>query len=149
MLRCLFDDRPIIRSCRTAASGYRSIFLAIACVAAITLTSCHRAGDAAAKISVQQEITPLPAKAGPAILLLTLTGADSNPITHASVTVEADMTHPGMSPVFGDAKEVEPGRYQARLNFTMAGDWVVLTHIKLANGEMVERQMDVRGVLPN
>ena len=131
-----------------AASGYGWIFLIFACLAAVTLTSCHRAGDTA-EISVQQEITPLPAKAGPAILLLTLTGADAKPITHASITLEANMTHPGMSPVFGDAKEVEPGRYQARLNFTMGGDWVVLTHIKLANGETVERQMDVRGVLPN
>jgi YtkA-like len=138
----------LIQGRRRVASGY-GIFLTLACLAAISLTSCHRAGDAAPTLSVQQNVAPQPAKVGPAVLSITLTGADTKPITHASVTVEADMTHPGMSPVFGDVKEIAPGRYQARLNFTMGGDWVVLTHIKLANGQTVERQMDVRGVSPN
>jgi hypothetical protein len=31
----------------------------------------------------------------------------------------------------------------------MGGDWVLLFHIKLANGKEIERQMDVRGVSPN
>ncbi len=119
------------------------------CLCLFCLTSCHRAADAAPELSVRQEITPQPAKAGPVVLSLQLSGAHAEPVTKATITVEADMTHPGMSPVFGDAKEIEPGRYQANLDFTMGGDWVILTHIKLANGEKVERQMDVHGVLPN
>jgi len=56
------------------------------------------------------------------------------------------MSHPGMRPEFGAAKESSSGSYQARLNFTMAGDWVILAHIVLRDGQRVERQMEVKGV---
>ncbi len=59
------------------------------------------------------------------------------------------MSHAGMSPVFTHAKETEPGRYQAILDLTMAGDWIILTHITLAGGQKLERQLDVKGVRAN
>ena len=67
----------------------------------------------------------------------------------AHIAMEADMTHAGMAPVFGEAKETGPGRYQAPLTFEMAGDWVILLHVTLSDGEKLERQFDVRGVQPN
>jgi len=54
-----------------------------------------------------------------------------------------------MVPVFGEAKEIEPGRYQAHLTFDMAGDWAVLLHVMLPGGQKLERQIDVRDVRPN
>jgi hypothetical protein len=63
--------------------------------------------------------------------------------------VEADMSHPGMSPVFAEAKETAPGSYRTTVDFNMGGDWVVLLHIKLADGRKIERQVDVKGVQPN
>jgi hypothetical protein len=51
-----------------------------------------------------------------------------------------------MSPGFSEAKEVEPGRYQAPLNFTMAGDWVIIAHVALPDGHKLERQIEVNGV---
>jgi len=36
-------------------------------------------------------------------------------LENARVTVESDMPHAGMSPVFGECKEVENGRCQARI----------------------------------
>jgi len=59
------------------------------------------------------------------------------------------MSHPGMAPVFGEAREIEPGRYQAHLTFPMAGDWVILLHIVLPDGQKLERQIDLKGVRPN
>ena len=53
------------------------------------------------------------------------------------------MSHAGMSPVFDDAREIEPGRYQAHLRFEMAGDWVILLHVTLPGGQKLERQIDV------
>jgi len=73
----------------------------------------------------------------------------SHPVAGAQVAVEADMSHAGMSPVFGDAREIEPGRYQAHLRFEMAGDWVILLHVTLPGGQKLERQIDVQGVQPN
>jgi YtkA-like len=63
--------------------------------------------------------------------------------------VEVDMSHPGMSPVFAEATETAPGSYRANIDFSMGGDWVVLLHIKLADGRKIERQVDVRGVRSN
>ena len=62
---------------------------------------------------------------------------------------EADMSHPGMTPVFGEAQEVAPGRYQGSLEFAMAGDWVVLIHVTLRDGRTVEREVSVPGVTTN
>jgi len=59
------------------------------------------------------------------------------------------MTHAGMSPVLGEAQEFAPGEYQAHLTFGMAGDWVVLLHAVLPDGEKLERQFDVRNVRPH
>lgn len=83
------------------------------------------------------------------MVTLNLSDASSKPITGAHIAIEADMSHPGMSPRFGEAKESQPGRYQAHLEFQMAGDWVILLHITLLDGKKVERQFDVRGVRPN
>jgi hypothetical protein len=59
------------------------------------------------------------------------------------------MSHAGMSPLFAEAKEEQPGRYQARLNFQMAGDWIILLRVTLPGGRKLERQIEVRGVRPN
>jgi len=56
------------------------------------------------------------------------------------------MAHPGMAPVFSDAREMAPGNYESSLNFNMGGDWVVLLHITLADGRKIEKQIDVKGV---
>jgi hypothetical protein len=92
---------------------------------------------------------PQPPRLGPATVSIELTDPLQEPVAHAAIMVEADMSHPGMSPVFADAKETAPGTYRAPITFNMGGDWVVLLHIKLADGRRIERQMDVRGVLPN
>lgn len=59
------------------------------------------------------------------------------------------MSHAGMSPRFAEAKETDPGRYQAHLEFPMAGDWVILLHVTLPDGKKLERQFDARSVRPN
>ena len=98
---------------------------------------------------MQEEILPQPVTVGPATVTVTLSDAQGNPLPGAGVTVEGDMSHPGMSPVFAASNELPGGRYQARLDFGMAGDWVVLLHIKLPNGQTLERQMAVNGVRSN
>ena len=62
---------------------------------------------------------------------------------------EADMSHPGMTPVFGEAQEVAPGQYQGSLEFAMAGDWVVLIHVTLPDGRTLGREVSVLGVTTN
>lgn len=86
---------------------------------------------------------------GPASITLKLADVGGTPVAGAKIAIEADMSHAGMSPVVAEAKEDEPGRYLAHLEFPMAGDWVVLLHITLPDGKKLKRQFDVKGVRPN
>ena len=89
---------------------------------------------------------PWPARVGPAIVTLRISDPGGPAVTGARIGLEADMSHPGMRPEFGEAREIGAGRYQGRLDFTMAGDWVILLHISLPGGRKLERQFDVAGV---
>ena len=67
-------------------------------------------------------------------------------ITLPKVRLFAD--HGRHLPVFSEASEVGPGRYEAALEFTMGGDWVILFQINLPDGRNLQRQIDVKGVRP-
>jgi hypothetical protein len=56
------------------------------------------------------------------------------------------MSHPGMVPVFADAEETEPGRYQSSFELTMAGDWHILVHVTLPDNSQFERAFEIKGV---
>jgi YtkA-like len=123
--------------------------LVFANAAFLLITACSKRVESSPAIAIEQEISPQPVRVGTATVAFRLTDAAAKPASGARITLEADMSHPGMAPVFGEAQEVSPGRYQSHLEFSMAGDWVILLHIKLSSGQKVERQMDVRGVQPN
>jgi hypothetical protein len=80
---------------------------------------------------------------------LKLADAAARPVSGAHITLEADMSHAGMAPVFAETRETGPGQYQADLKFAMAGDWVILLHVRLPSGQTLERQFNVGGVRPN
>ena len=98
---------------------------------------------------MQQQITPQPVRVGPATITIKMVDAAGKPVARSTIEVEADMSHPGMAPVFDEAEETAPGSYRAHIAFNMGGDWVVLLHIKLPDGRKIERQVDVRGVQSN
>ena len=131
---------------RTAAFWHLGVILIAACVAALAATGCHRASESVGDISVQEGISPQPVRVGGATIAIQLADASAKPVTHARIDVEGDMSHPGMSPIFATATETSPGMYTAQLDFNMGGDWVVLSHIVLADGRKLERRIDVSGV---
>jgi hypothetical protein len=115
----------------------------------LPLTGCRRLANSEPEIAVREQIAPQPVRMGPATVTIEMTDAAAKPVSRATINVEMDMSHPGMSPLFEEAKETAPGSYQARIDFNMGGDWVVLLHIKLPDGRKIERRMDVRGVQSN
>ncbi len=133
--------RPLPRKCRG--------FLLCACAATLLATACSRPADSSRTITIEHEISPAPVRTGPAVVSFRLIDAAGHPIAGAQVAVEADMAHAGMSPVFDNAREIEPGLYQAHLRFEMAGDWVILLHVTLPGGQKLERQINVPAVRPN
>jgi hypothetical protein len=109
-------------------------------------TGCQRRALTAPDVTLSAELAPRPPRVGPATITVQVRGIGGAPLAGAVVRVEADMAHPGMAPVFGDAREVQPGKYQAPLEFTMGGDWFATVTVTLADGRKLERQIDVPGV---
>lgn len=100
-------------------------------------------------ITLQYEIAPQPPRTGTTTINLKLTDKNGAPVSGARVDLEGNMSHAGMSPVFSETKETETGTYRGTLQLTMAGDWIVLVHVTLRDGQKLERQIEVNGVRPN
>jgi hypothetical protein len=98
---------------------------------------------------VESEVSPQPPRVGPATFKLSLKDQNRQPISGAHIALEADMAHPGMAPVFGEAAAAGPGRYQGTLQLNMSGDWVVLAHITLPDGQKLEREIKLPSVHAN
>jgi hypothetical protein len=107
---------------------------------------CRKPAETAPLVTIRHEIAPWPARIGAGTITLWISGSGGRPIRGARIVLEADMSHPGMRPEFGEAREIAAGSYQGRLAFTMAGDWVILMHVTLPGGQKLERQLDVNGV---
>jgi hypothetical protein len=120
--------------------------LCVVAFLSMTLAGCAAPAAPEPDVTIRHEIAPAPPRVGPATVTLALADAAGAPLSGATVRLEGNMSHPGMEPVFGDATEVAPGRYQAPLELTMAGDWYILVDATLPDGRSVQRQIDVRGV---
>jgi hypothetical protein len=83
---------------------------------------------------------------GPARVTVSASDGAGQPLSGAALRIEGNMAHAGMVPVFADARETAPGRYDAEMHFTMAGDWYLVVSGRLADGRRLERRFDVRGV---
>ena len=118
-------------------------------LALLILAGCQTSPSPTNDVTIESEVTPQPLHVGVSTIDLKLTDAAGDPVTGARIHLEGLMTHPGMAPVFNEAQEASPGRYRSSLEFKMAGDWVVLMQITLRDGQKLERQFDVKGVLPS
>src|SRR5215208_7982809 len=109
--------------------------LCLLCLFLPSFISCRN--QSPSDFTVTAEITPQPPRVGQATITLRVTGAREKPITGARIALEGNMSHAGMAPVFADAMELEPGRYRATMELSMAGDWILLVHVTLPGGEKV------------
>ena len=132
---------------RGLSAAPRLFITALTCAAFLLAAGCRGPAGETPDVLVEHEISPQPPRVGPAVFRIRMTdAASSKPLSGARVRLEGNMTHAGMTPVFAEAKEFEPGRYRATLEFTMGGDWVVILHVALSDGRQVERRFDVKGV---
>jgi len=130
----------------TSPSANRIVTMAF--MAAVCVAGCKENGtvDASDDVKLEFKLQPDPPKVGGATVTIKLMGKDANPVSGATIKLEGNMNHAGMTPVFADAKEVEPGKYEAGLKFTMGGDWFVLIDANLADGRKLNRKIDVPAV---
>ena len=110
--------------------------------------ACHRAAQAR-DLTFEPSLSPRRAVVGrPVLLELRVLDAAGRPVLGAHLRVEAQMSHPGMAPFLATATERGNGVYEASLQFSMAGDWIVLITGSLSNGDKVEHRIEVPGVRP-
>ena len=113
----------------------------------IGLIGCGRTQTSdISEIGIELSVSPSPPATGLATLVLNLTDEQNQPISGATIELEGNMTHAGMIPVFSQARENQPGIYEAPLEFTMGGDWFIIVSATLPDGRQLERQIDVLGV---
>jgi hypothetical protein len=94
-------------------------------------------------LNIDYNIKPQPARVGDVTIDLKVTHKDGQAAGGARVELEGNMSHPGMSPVMSETKEIEPGRYRGTLQLPMAGDWIILVHLTLADGQRLQRQLEL------
>jgi len=120
--------------------------LALACTAFLG-AACDRApGRAGEKVSLTWTLAPDPPAVGPSRLTLQLADESGREVGGARLRIEANMTHPGMRPVVAVAAEEGAGRYQADLDFTMAGSWFILVTGDVPHRGAFSRRIDVAHV---
>ena len=83
-----------------------------------------------------------------AAVRVTLSDGQSNPMRGARVSIEAHMSHPGMTPVVADARETADGIYVARISFSMAGEWTLVASGVLADGRRISALAERTNVGP-
>lgn len=115
------------------------------CVWLALVQSCRHQGESL-NLTLAHEVSPQPPRVGQVTITLKLTDASGTGITGARITLEGNMTHAGMVPVFADARETVPGRYQSNMELSMAGDWHVLVHVTLPDSRKFDRQFEIKDV---
>jgi len=121
----------------------------VALLAAGLSSGCSSAAVVPPPVDLAWTINPSAPVVGPAVLTITLRGPAGDALKGATVRLEGHMSHPGMAPVVADARERDPGVYDVRFAFTMAGDWVLLVSVGLPGGERIERRLTVANVRPS
>jgi hypothetical protein len=97
----------------------------------------------AADITVEFSPQPAEPAVGPAQLLITVTDRNGQPIEAATLDIEGNMTHAGMTPVFAQVTGGEGSQYVVPFEWTMGGDWIVTVEVTLPDGQVVTRQFPV------
>ena len=108
--------------------------------------ACRHQSESAADFTLTHEVSPQAPRVGPSTITLRLADASGKPVTGVRMKLEGHMSHAGMTPVFADAKETEPGRYSSTMELSMAGDWYVVVDMTLPDGGRLQRLFEIKGV---
>jgi hypothetical protein len=134
--------------CVEARAGARSSGLIALCLCILVVQGCRGTSETLSDLKLTHEVSPQPPRVGQVRVTLGLADSSGKPITRAGLSIEGYMTHPGMKPIAASVVESEPGRYLSVIDISMAGDWVFIVHIQLPGRVSMDRQFEIKGVLP-
>ena len=116
------------------------------CVSLALLQGCGRQPASLTDLRFSHVVSPQPPRVGQTVIGLIIRDTSGQPVSGARIKLEANMSHAGMTPAFANATEAAPGHYGARIELSMAGDWIVVAHVTLADGRTVDHQFEIDGV---
>ena len=123
--------------------------IGVALLAATLLSGCWHSASSTNEISLQWTIEPsAPSVSADTLTFIRLLDERQRPVAGATLQVEAHMSHPGMAPVVRPLTESEVGVYETHVQFSMAGDWVLVVTGTLPDGRRITRSMPVANVRP-
>jgi hypothetical protein len=107
--------------------------------------ACARqpAAEDTSAVLVSARLVPPQPTVGAATLTVSLSGATAATLSRATVQVIGHMTHPGMTPVVATVTPRGPDVYDAALDFTMPGDWMIIATVRLHDGRRLESHVPV------
>ncbi|EKP95646.1 FixH family protein [Thermaerobacter subterraneus] len=124
----------------------RTIALLLLVVMIVTLAGCRSKTEGTGRQGgpdVRLVLEPDPPVVGEARLVFIVSDR-GQPVSNLQVSVEGNMTHAGMQPVFATAVETDPGRYVTQdFRFTMNGDWVLTVTLRSSEGSTFTRTFEV------
>jgi hypothetical protein len=117
-----------------------------ALLAAAMAGACARqpVAEDSSTVLVTARLVPPQPTVGPATLTVNLSGATAATLSRATVQVVGHMTHPGMTPVVATVTARGPDVYDAAVDFTMPGDWMLIATVRLHDGRRLESHVPVK-----
>jgi hypothetical protein len=132
---------------RRARRPLRRPAFALLIVCCVSAAACSGQADLAD--GVEWRMTPTPPVVGtPTTLEVTLRDRSRRPVQGARIQVEAHMSHPGMAPIVAPAEERGDGVYDARLQLTMRGEWILMITGTLPDGRRLSHRIEIPDVGP-
>ena len=93
-------------------------------------------------LDITVQLDPDPPQIGDAVLLVTISNAQGEPIDDARINVRGDMNHAGMRPVLREVENGQDGVYRIPFEWTMGGDWLLDVEVTLADGVIARRRLN-------
>jgi len=108
--------------------------------------ACTRqpAAEDTSGVLVTTRLVPPQPTVGPATLTVSLSGGTAAILGGSTVEVVGHMTHPGMTPVVATVTPRGPDVYDAAMDFTMPGDWMLIATVRLRDGRRLESRLPVK-----
>lgn len=123
---------------------YLNSLLLVALLLAAGCVRQSRVVDQTTAVEVELSFDPNPPAVGKGIIYLEVRDANGQPIEELDIQIKGDMTHAGMTPVFGVSDDEGDGRYSIPFEWSMAGDWILQVATDLPDGRVLNRSFEVR-----
>lgn len=77
----------------------------------------------------------------PVMFTFDLKDKDNKPIVDAKISIEANMNHAGMTPIYTQATHDKNGLYKTTLKLNMDGDWILFLTIAKTDTVIIKKEI--------